>query len=234
MELIYEGKAKRIYKSENKDEVIIHYKDDTTAFNGLKKEKILNKGILNNEISAYIYTKLNEENIPTHFIKKLDDRNQLCKKVKIIPLEVIVRNIIAGSLAKRFNIVEGTVVKYPIKELCYKDDSLNDPLITDSQCIALGFVNEDDLKTIYAITDKINVILKSMFLEIGIRLVDFKIEFGKDEQGNIVLADEISPDTCRFWDLATDEKLDKDRFRRDMGGVINGYEEIFRRLNDRG
>lgn len=230
MEQIYEGKAKKIFKTNNDFEVIIYYKDDATAFNGQKKDVILNKGILNNSITSYIYEKLNEKGIPTHFIKKLNDREQLCKKVNIIPLEVIVRNVIAGSLAKRFNIEEGKEPLKIIKELSYKDDSLNDPLITDSQCIGLGFASEKDLKTIYEITDNVNEILKSLFLNVGIKLIDFKLEFGKDIEGNILLADEISPDTCRLWDLKTNEKLDKDRFRRDMGNVVSGYEEIAKRL----
>lgn len=234
MELMYEGKAKQIYKSENDNEVIVHYKDDATAFNGLKKDTISNKGILNNQITSYLFTELNRRGISTHFIKQIDERNQLCRKVSIVPLEVIVRNIIAGSLAKRFNIKEGTLPKKTIMELSYKDDDLGDPLITDSQCIGLGYATQEELDTIYSLTSSINEILKEIFLEIGIKLVDFKLEFGKDMDGNIILADEISPDTCRLWDKDTDEKLDKDRFRRDMGDVINAYEEIANRLKSRG
>ena len=234
MELMYEGKAKQIYKSENDNEVIVHYKDDATAFNGLKKDTISNKGILNNQITSYLFTELNRRGISTHFIKQIDERNQLCRKVSIVPLEVIVRNIIAGSLAKRFNIKEGTLPKKTIMELSYKDDDLGDPLITDSQCIGLGYATQEELDTIYGLTSSINEILKEIFLEIGIKLVDFKLEFGKDMDGNIILADEISPDTCRLWDKDTDEKLDKDRFRRDMGDVINAYEEIANRLKSRG
>ena len=234
MELMYEGKAKQIYKSENDNEVIVHYKDDATAFNGLKKDTISNKGILNNQITSYLFTELNRRGISTHFIKQIDERNQLCRKVSIVPLEVIVRNIIAGSLAKRFNIKEGTLPKKTIMELSYKDDDLGDPLITDSQCIGLGYATQEELDTIYSLTFSINEILKEIFLEIGIKLVDFKLEFGKDMDGNIILADEISPDTCRLWDKDTDEKLDKDRFRRDMGDVINAYEEIANRLKSRG
>ena len=234
MELMYEGKAKQIYKSENDNEVIVHYKDDATAFNGLKKDTISNKGILNNQITSYLFTELNRRGISTHFIKQNDERNQLCRKVSIVPLEVIVRNIIAGSLAKRFNIKEGTLPKKTIMELSYKDDDLGDPLITDSQCIGLGYATQEELDTIYSLTSSINEILKEIFLKIGIKLVDFKLEFGKDMDGNIILADEISPDTCRLWDKDTDEKLDKDRFRRDMGDVINAYEEIANRLKSRG
>ncbi len=234
MELMYEGKAKQIYKSENDNEVIVHYKDDATAFNGLKKDTISNKGILNNQITSYLFTELNRRGISTHFIKQIDERSQLCRKVSIVPLEVIVRNIIAGSLAKRFNIKEGTLPKKTIMELSYKDDDLGDPLITDSQCIGLGYATQEELDTIYSLTSSINEILKEIFLEIGIKLVDFKLEFGKDMDGNIILADEISPDTCRLWDKDTDEKLDKDRFRRDMGDVINAYEEIANRLKSRG
>ncbi len=234
MELMYEGKAKQIYKAENDNEVIVHYKDDATAFNGLKKDTITNKGVLNNKITTYLFNELNKRNIPTHFIKQINERDQLCLKVSIIPLEVIVRNVIAGSLAKRFNIEEGTVPCKTIMELSYKDDALGDPLITDSQCIGLGYSNEEELKVIYDLTAKINEILKEIFLDIGIKLIDFKLEFGKDSNGNIMLADEISPDTCRLWDAKTNEKLDKDRFRRDMGDVISGYEEISNRLYARG
>ena len=228
MVMLYEGKAKQIFSTEKENEVIIHYKDDATAFNGLKKDTVSSKGIYNNKITTYLYNELNKRGIPTHYIKTINERDQLCKKVTIVPLEVIVRN--AGSLAKKFNIAEGTLPKCTINEICYKDDELGDPMINDSQAIGMGFCTREELDTIYELTNKVNDILKEIFLSINVKLVDFKLEFGKDENGNILLADEISCDTCRFWDATTNEKLDKDRFRRDMGNVIGAYEEIWSRL----
>lgn len=231
MTLLYEGKAKQIFSTDKTDEVIIHYKDDATAFNGVKKASIKNKGVLNNEITSIIFELLSKKDIPNHFIKKINDRDQLCKKVDIIPLEFIVRNTIAGSMAKRLQIKEGTVPKNTIFEICYKKDALNDPLINDHHAVALGLCSYKDLEVMYDLSYKINEILKDAFIKENIILVDFKIEFGKTADGTIVLADEISPDTCRFWDSVTLEKLDKDRFRRDLGSIEEAYIEILNRIN---
>ena len=231
-EMLYEGKAKQVFATDEPDKVIIHYKDAATAFNGEKKADIDNKGRLNNEISTIIFNRLKEAGVPTHHIETLNDRDQLCYKVDIVPLEVIVRNVIAGSMAKRLGIEEGTPAEHTIFEICYKDDALGDPLINDHHAIALGAATYDELADIYDMTARINKVLQDMFAEIGIRLIDFKIEFGKKEDGTIVLADEISPDTCRLWDAKTNEKLDKDRFRRDLGNVIEAYEEIDGRLKN--
>ncbi len=230
-EMLYEGKAKQVYATDNDDLVIIHYKDDATAFNNLKHATIGSKGVLNNEITTIIFNKLKEAGIPTHYVETLNDRDQLCRKVSIVPLEVIVRNVIAGSMAKRLGIEEGTPAPNTIFEICYKDDALGDPLINDHHAVALGAATYDELNTIYDLTGRINELLKDIFAKINIRLVDFKIEFGKTSDGEIVLADEISPDTCRLWDRDTNEKLDKDRFRRDLGNVIGAYREIDARLN---
>ena len=228
--LMYEGKAKQVYATDEADKVIIHYKDAATAGNGAKKADIDNKGVLNNKITSIIFRKLNESGVPTHYIETLNEREQLCSKVEIVPLEVITRNVIAGSMAKRLGIEEGTMPPNTIFEICYKDDSLGDPLINDHHAVAVGAATYEELKEIYDMTSKINDILKEMFAGVGIRLIDFKLEFGKTADGKIVLADEISPDTCRLWDMETNEKLDKDRFRRDMGKVIEAYEEIGSRL----
>ena len=234
MKLIYEGKAKQIFETENDNEVIIHYKDDATALNGLKKGTIDNKGTLNNKISSLIFEYLMKNGIKTHLIKVINERDQLCKKVDILPLEVIVRNVIAGSAAKRFKIEEGSEIKSPILEICWKDDDLGDPLINDYHAIAFDLATQDELDYIYAETLKINNLLIAMWKEMGIKLVDFKLEFGKTSDGEILLADEISPDTCRLWDINTNEKLDKDRFRRDMGSIEEAYQEIFSRLSKMG
>lgn len=231
LEMIYEGKAKQLYTIEDNDKLIIHYKDDATAFNGVKKAQINHKGELNNAISTIIFKHLHKNNIPTHYIETLNDRDQLCHKVSIIPLEVIVRNLIAGSMAKRLDIKEGTVAPKPIYELCFKNDDLGDPLINEDHALALNVVNEDDLKVMKDLTLRINNILISLFKNIDITLVDFKIEFGRKLDGTIVLADEISPDTCRLWDTLTQKKLDKDRFRRDLGNVEDAYQEILARLS---
>jgi len=231
LEMLYEGKAKQVFRCEDPNLIIMHYKDDATAFNGIKKAQIKDKGILNNEITTIIFNKLKEKGIPTHFVEKLNDRDQLCKKVTIFPLEVIVRNIVAGSMAKRLGIEEGKKLNNTIFELCYKDDKLGDPLINFDHAVALNAASYDELNIIRDYTLKINEILKEIFKSINITLVDFKIEFGKTCDGEIVLADEISPDTCRLWDMSTNDKLDKDRFRRDLGKVIEAYEEILRRLN---
>ena len=227
---MYEGKAKKIFATSNPDLVIMEYKDSATAFNGEKKGEIDEKGILNNTIAASIFQMLNQKGIPTHFIAKLNDREVLCKKVSIVPLEVIVRNVAAGSFSKRLAVPEGSELKTTIFELSYKDDKLGDPLINDYHAVAIGAATWDDLKVIYDITAKINDILKDFFLGCGVRLIDFKLEFGRDSQGNIILADEISPDTCRFWDAKTNEKLDKDRFRRDLGNVKEAYVEMLNRI----
>lgn len=229
-ELLYEGKSKQVYKTDDPNKIIIHYKDDTTAFNGIKKAIIANKGVLNNAISSLIYERLNKAGIPTHFIKKLNDREELCKKVNIIPLEVVVRNVIAGSMAKRLNIEEGTIPSNVIREIDYKNDALGDPLINDDHVVSLGICSYDDLKKIYELTDRINNELKKMFDSVDVILVDYKIEFGFDCDGNIVLSDEISPDSARLWDKKSLAKLDKDRFRRDLGKVVEAYEEILKRL----
>lgn len=228
--LLYEGKAKIMYSTDKEDEVRVYYKDDATAFNGIKKAQIENKGILNNSITTSLFQLLEKKGIKTHFIKKLSDREQLCKKVDIVPLEVIVRNVAAGSMAKRYGIAEGTELKTTVFELSYKNDDLGDPLINDSHAVAMGLTTPEELKAIYNWASKINDILREVFLEKDINLIDFKLEFGRFN-GEIILADEISPDTCRFWDVKTGEKLDKDRFRRDLGNVTEAYEEILSRIN---
>ncbi len=228
-EMLYEGKAKKIYATDKADEVIVYYKDDATAFNGEKKAQISNKGILNNAITSSIFEMLKANGIKTHFVKKLNEREQLCKKVEIVPLEVIVRNVAAGSMAKRLGIEEGTPLKTTVFEISYKDDALGDPLVNDYHAVAIGATTFEELKVIYDMTAKINNLLKDFFKEMNINLIDFKIEFGR-YNGEIVLADEISPDTCRFWDATTGEKLDKDRFRRDLGNVEGAYVEILNRI----
>lgn len=228
-EMIYEGKAKKVYSTDNCDNVVVYYKDDATAFNGEKKGQIESKGILNNAITSLMFEMLEKEGIKTHFIKKLNDREQLCKKVEILPLEVIVRNTAAGSMAKRLGLNEGYELKTTVFEICYKNDALGDPLINDYHAVSIGIATFDELKQIYAMTEKINTILKEFFKNQNIRLVDFKLEFGK-YNGEILLADEISPDTCRLWDMETGEKLDKDRFRRDLGNVKEAYVEILNRI----
>ena len=231
LEMMYEGKAKKIFKTDNEDMIVVHFKDDATAFNGEKKGQIEDKGILNNAITTMIYEMLNKKGVPTHFIEKLNDRDQLCKKVEIVPLEVIVRNVAAGSMAKRLGLVEGSALNTTVFELSYKDDSLGDPLINDYHAVGIGATTFEELKEIYALTDKVNEILKEMFLKSNINLIDFKLEFGR-YKGQIVLADEISPDTCRLWDATTGEKLDKDRFRRDLGNVRDAYVEILKRIQE--
>lgn len=232
LEKIYEGKAKQIYKTNKDDEIIMHYKDDATAYNGVKKAQIKDKGELNNKISTIIYKYLMENGIPTHYIETLNERDQLCKKVTIFPLEVIVRNIIAGSMSKRLGIPEGTKPENVIYEICYKNDSLGDPLINDHHAVALKAATYAELNEIYDLTARINELLIALFKKVGIILVDFKIEFGKTKDGKIVLADEISPDTARLWDEKTHNRLDKDRFRRDLGHVSEAYQEIYNRLGN--
>ena len=226
---IYEGKAKRIFKTENEDEVLVFYKDDATAFNGEKKASISSKGILNNTISSIIFEMLNDNGIKTHFVKKISDREQICKKVEIVPLEVIVRNIAAGSMAKRYGVEEGRELKTPVFEISYKKDELGDPLMNDYHAIALGIATREELDYIYGEAKKVNELLSKFFLDQGIKLVDFKLEFGKCK-GEIILADEVSPDTCRLWDIKTGEKLDKDRFRRELGDLVEGYTKVLNRI----
>ena len=228
-EFIYEGKAKRVYGTDNENLVIIYFKDDATAGNGVKKGTILNKGVINNKITAKIFKILGEKGIKTHFVEVLNDREQLCEKVKIFPLEVTVRNVIAGSMSKRLGIEEGTIPQETIFEIGYKNDELGDPLINDYHAYALG-IKKEELEIIYSMARKINQLLIKIFDEIGINLIDFKIEFGRNCNGEIILADEITPDTCRFWDKRTGEKLDKDRFRRDMGNIEEAYIEVAKRL----
>ncbi|MDR0908990.1 MAG: phosphoribosylaminoimidazolesuccinocarboxamide synthase [Spirochaetaceae bacterium] len=237
MKQLYEGKAKIVYASENPDEVIIHYKDDATAFNGEKKGQIMDKGVMNNTIAAHLFELLQKGGIPTHYIKTLNERDMLCKKVTIVPLEVIIRNVAAGSMAKRLGLSEGTELKTTVFELSYKDDALGDPLINDYHAVAIGASTFDEIEAIKKMSFKINEILKAFFLERGVKLIDFKLEFGRvvstgstTRGGELVLADEISPDTCRFWDAKTNEKLDKDRFRRDLGNVEGAYKEILHRI----
>lgn len=230
--LLYEGKAKIMYSTDNKDEIRVFYKDDATAFNGIKKAQIENKGILNNSITTTLFELLEKKGIKTHFIKKLSDREQLCKRVEIIPLEVIVRNVAAGSMAKRYGIEEGTKLQTTVFELSYKNDELGDPLINDYHAVAMGLATFEELLEIYHLASEINDVLKDLFLKKDINLIDFKVEFGR-YNGEILLADEISPDTCRFWDVKTGEKLDKDRFRRDLGNVTEAYVEILSRISEK-
>ncbi|MDF2880743.1 MAG: phosphoribosylaminoimidazolesuccinocarboxamide synthase [Clostridiaceae bacterium] len=229
-EMLYEGKAKKVYATDDKDKVIIYYKDDATAFNGEKKGQIEDKGVLNNSITSMMFELLEKGGIKTHFEKKLSEREQLCKKVSIVPLEVIVRNVAAGSMAKRYGIKEGTELKTTVFEFSYKNDELGDPLINDYHAVAMGLATFDEIKVITQMAATINNILKEFFLKQNIKLIDFKLEFGR-YNGEIILADEISPDTCRFWDSNTNEKLDKDRFRRDLGNVKEAYIEIFKRIS---
>lgn len=230
LKMLYEGKAKKVFETDNPDLLIVEYKDDATAFDGKKKGTIANKGVVNNRMTNILMQLLEKEGIPTHYVKEISDRETVVKKVSIIPLEVIVRNIAAGSFSKRFGVEEGTPLKQPSLEYSYKNDALGDPMINDYHIVALGLATKDELGTVSEYAFKINDILKSHFIKLNIQLVDFKLEFGKTADGDIVLADEISPDTCRFWDVSTGKKLDKDRFRRDLGGVAEAYREVFRRL----
>lgn len=228
--MLYEGKAKKVWATEDERLCIVSYKDDATAFNGLKKGTIDGKGSINNRVSNYFMELISEAGIPTHVVKELNDRETLVKRVKIVPLEVIVRNIAAGSLAKRLGLEEGIVMNQPVVEFCYKNDELNDPMVNTSHIIAMNFATRKELDLITNYSLKVNEILKGILEQDGITLVDFKIEFGRQSDGTIILADEISPDTCRFWDSKTNEKLDKDRFRRDLGGVEDAYQEILKRV----
>ena len=227
---LYEGKAKKVYATENEDYVIVSYKDDATAFDGLKKGTIMGKGVVNNRMSNYLMQILEKEGIKTHFVEELSDRETVVKKVSIVPLEVIIRNISAGSFAKRFGVEEGIVFDEPTIEFSYKNDDLHDPLMNSYHAIALKLATKEEIAQIKAMAFKIDEILKAYFIKLGVKLVDFKLEFGRLKDGTIVLADEISPDTCRFWDAKTNEKLDKDRFRRDLGNVEDAYKEMMKRV----
>lgn len=228
--LLYEGKAKKVYATNDPDLVIVSYKDDATALDGLKKGTIAGKGVVNNKMSNYLCRLLEKHGVPTHFEEELNDRETVVKKVSIVPLEVIIRNISAGSFAKRYGVEEGIVFTEPTVEFSYKNDDLHDPLINSYHALALGLATKNEIEEIKTMAFKINDILKAYFLSLNVKLVDFKLEFGKLKNGTIVLADEISPDTCRFWDADTNEKLDKDRFRRDMGGVEDAYNEMMKRV----
>jgi phosphoribosylaminoimidazole-succinocarboxamide synthase len=230
---IYEGKAKILYEGPEPGTVVVYFKDDATAFNAQKKAVIEGKGVLNQRISEFIFTKLNDLGIPTHFLRSLSLREQLVREVEIIPLEVIVRNVAAGSLAKRLGLEEGTALPRSIIEFCYKNDQLGDPMVSEEHITAFGWANPHEIDDIMHMSIRINDFLSGLFLGIGIKLVDFKIEFGRlyeSETLRIVLADEISPDSCRLWDIKTNDKLDKDRFRRDMGGLVEAYQDVARRL----
>lgn len=229
-EQLYEGKAKKVYATDNDSMVIVSYKDDATAFNGLKKGTIEGKGVINNKMSNFLMQILEKEGVKTHFVEELSERETLVKKVKILPLEVIIRNISAGSFAKHYGVTEGIVFAEPTIEFSYKNDDLGDPLLNEYHALALGLATKDEIALVKSMAFKINETLKEYFKKLNVTLVDFKIEFGKTVDGEIVLADEISPDTCRFWDSTTGEKLDKDRFRRDLGGVEGAYQEMMRRL----
>lgn len=226
---LYEGKAKKVYATDNPDVVLVDYKDDATAFNGLKKGTIVGKGVVNNKVSNLIFQMLEKKGIETHYIEQISDRETFVKKVEIVPVEVIVRNIAAGSMSKRLGVQEGTKLKTTVLEYSYKNDELGDPMINDYHIYAMGLATKQEMDAISGTAFKVNAILQEFFLELGIILVDFKLEFGR-YNGRIILADEISPDTCRFWDAKTGEKLDKDRFRRDLGNVEQAYVEILKRL----
>lgn len=229
LEMLYEGKAKKVYKTENPDYYIVEYKDDATAFNGVKKGTIHDKGIVNNKMSALLFKMLEEKGIPTHFESLMNDREQHVKAVKILPIEVIVRNVAAGSLSKRLGLEEGVLMKQTILEFCYKDDELGDPMINEYHIAAIELATEAQVEVIKTYSFKINDILKAFFLERDLKLIDFKLEFGVFK-GEVILADEISPDTCRLWDANTNEKMDKDRFRRDLGNVEDTYQQVLGRL----
>ena len=230
LEQLYEGKAKKVFRTDDPELLIVDYKDDATAFNGLKKGSIAGKGVINNQMSNRLMAKLEKAGVPTHFVQELSPRETLVKRVSIVPLEVIVRNISAGSFAKRYGVEEGIVFDEPTIEFSYKNDELGDPLINDYHALALKLATREEIETIKAMAFKVDALLKEYFKSIGVDLVDFKLEFGRLADGTIILADEISPDTCRFWDSKTHEKLDKDRFRRDLGGVEEAYQEMMKRV----
>lgn len=229
-EQLYEGKAKKVYATDDDALVIVDYKDDATAFNGLKKGQIEGKGAINNRVTNHLMRLLEKHGIPTHYVEELSPRETIVRKVSIVPLEVIVRNIAAGSLSKRLGLAEGFKMPRTVLEFCYKDDALGDPMVNSYHIFAMGYATEEELAQISGYALKINDVLSEYLRDLGIELIDFKLEFGRTADGSLVLADEISPDTCRFWDSKTGEKLDKDRFRRDMGGVEDAYQEIMKRL----
>lgn len=229
-EQLYEGKAKKVFATDDPALVIVSYKDDATALDGLKKGTIAGKGVVNNKMSDFLFSLLEKHGVPTHFVKELNDREALVKKVSIVPLEVIIRNVSAGSFAKRYGVEEGIVFKSPTIEFSYKNDDLHDPLLNEYHALALNLATREEIDEIKAMAFKVNDILKEYFLSLNVKLIDFKLEFGRLADGKIVLADEISPDTCRFWDAQTNEKLDKDRFRRNMGGVEDAYKEMMKRV----
>lgn len=231
-ELLYEGKSKLIFKSDKEDRIIIQFKDDATAFYNIKRAKIENKGKMNCAISSMLLGYLNENGVSTHFVEKIDENKQLCRVVEHIPIEVIVRNVIAGSMAKRLGIEEGVVPENTIFDICLRGEELGDPLVNDHHVVALGIATYEELAKIYEISAKVNLLLSELFAKAGITLVDFKIEFGRTESGELILADELTPDTCRLWDMATGERMDKDRFRRDLGRVRETYEEVARRIHN--
>lgn len=229
LDMLYEGKAKKVFKTDAEDIYIVEYKDDATAFNGLKKGTITGKGVINNKMSNKLFRLLEEEGVPTHYVEELSDRETAVKRVEIVPLEVIIRNVSAGSFAKKLGIEEGKKLLCPTIEFCYKDDALGDPMINDYYAIAIGAATRDDIDRITKLAFNVNDVLCKYFKQLDIELIDFKLEFGR-HNGEIILADEISPDTCRLWDSKTHDKLDKDRFRRDLGGVEDAYQEVARRL----
>ena len=229
-EMLYEGKAKKVYATENPELYIVSYKDDATAFNGLKKGTIAGKGVINNRVTNYMMQMLEKNGVPTHFVEEISDSETVVKKVQIVPLEVIIRNISAGSFSKRYGVEEGIVFEQPTIEFSYKNDDLGDPLINEYHALALKLATREEIDTIKALAFRTNELMKDFFKKINVDLVDFKLEFGRLSDGTIVLADEISPDTCRFWDSRTHEKLDKDRFRRDLGNVEDAYQEMMRRI----
>ena len=233
-EMMYEGKAKKVFRTDKEDLLIVDYKDDATAFNGQKKGQILGKGAVNNVMANIIFQMLEEKGIPTHFVEQLSERETLVKAVKILPLEVIIRNVTAGSFSKRYGVEEGRLLARPILEFSYKNDELGDPLINDDHILALELATEEELQLVRKYAFMINDALKEFFLDKGLKLIDFKIEFGKTADGTILLADEISPDTCRLWDVVTNEKMDKDRFRRDLGNVEETYQEVLSRMKKQG
>ncbi len=229
-EQLYEGKAKKVFATDDPEKVVVSYKDDATAFNGLKKGTITGKGVINNKMTNHLMQRLEQAGVPTHYVEQLSDTDTVVKKVSIVPLEVIIRNISAGSFAKRYGVEEGIVFDAPTVEFSYKNDDLGDPLLNDTHALALKLATKEEIQQIKDYAFRVNELLKGFMKEIGIDLVDFKLEFGRLSDGTIVLADEISPDTCRLWDEKTHEKLDKDRFRRDLGGVEDAYQEVMRRL----
>ena len=232
LEQLYEGKAKKVFKTDNPDEFIIEYKDDATAGDGAKKGTIAGKGVINNEMTSILFPMIEKAGIPTHFIEKLSPTEQLVKVVTILPLEVIVRNTAAGSISQRLGIPEGTKFDEPTLEFSYKNDDYHDPLINDDHAVAMKLATREEIAQVRDMTMKLNEFLKDFFAQRGVDLIDFKVEYGKDNYGNIILADEISPDTCRFWDIETGEKLDKDRFRRDLGNVEEAYQEMLKRVEN--